>query len=231
MPKLPDHVQAERADRILDAAERVFSAKGFHGASIQAICSEAGISAGALYVYFASKEALIEGICERERRIFSDRFRAIAEAPDVLDGFGGIILSCLRDDPIEKRRIVLEIGAEAARNDKVAAIYNRFDAELTAMFRDLIERLASEGRIAPLLPPHELTEVLGAIGDGMLWRSVVHQDFDVKLLLPGILATVEALLRPNSRLLDARSITRQSELDETQRAGLAPGGTAKRLQS
>ena len=37
------------------------------------ICREAGVSPGALYVYFDSKEALIAGICERDRAEFAER--------------------------------------------------------------------------------------------------------------------------------------------------------------
>ena len=43
---------------MLDAAERVFSASGFHGASMDAIAAEAGISKPMVYNYFGSKEGI-----------------------------------------------------------------------------------------------------------------------------------------------------------------------------
>ena len=67
MPKLKPDVQRARSEHILDAAERCFVRAGFHRTSVHDICKEAGVSPGALYVYFDSKEALIAGISERDR--------------------------------------------------------------------------------------------------------------------------------------------------------------------
>ena len=58
---------ADTKTRILDAAESCFASSGFHSTTMQDICKAAGISAGALYVYFASKEALIAGLTARDR--------------------------------------------------------------------------------------------------------------------------------------------------------------------
>ena len=63
--------RAERRDqqiqRILEAAKTCFVRSGFQGASMQQICAEAGMSPGALYRYFPSKEAIVEAICEADR--------------------------------------------------------------------------------------------------------------------------------------------------------------------
>ena len=47
-----------RRAHVLDAARRVFAARGVEGASIREIAREAGYTAGALYSYFDSKEAI-----------------------------------------------------------------------------------------------------------------------------------------------------------------------------
>src|SRR3954447_15883797 len=60
-------LQSDRRAEILAAAQRCFVRAGFHGASMQDICAEAGMSPGNLYRYFPSKEALIAGIAERDR--------------------------------------------------------------------------------------------------------------------------------------------------------------------
>ena len=63
--------RAERRDqqtqRILEAATACFVRSGFQGASMQQICAEGGMSPGALYRYFPSKEAIVEAICEADR--------------------------------------------------------------------------------------------------------------------------------------------------------------------
>ena len=67
MPRLSETAQEERRARILDAAERCFVRAGFHRTTMQDICREAGVSPGALYIWFASKEALIAGWLKRQQ--------------------------------------------------------------------------------------------------------------------------------------------------------------------
>jgi TetR/AcrR family transcriptional regulator len=54
-----------RQNEILDAAAIVFANNGYHGANIPEICSQAGISVGALYKYFNNKEAVFIAILNR----------------------------------------------------------------------------------------------------------------------------------------------------------------------
>ncbi|NUS42730.1 MAG: TetR/AcrR family transcriptional regulator [Mycobacteriaceae bacterium] len=64
MPKVSEeHRQARRA-QILAAARRRFAANGFHMTSMDDVIAEAGLSAGALYRYFPSKNALILACAE-----------------------------------------------------------------------------------------------------------------------------------------------------------------------
>src|SRR3954449_6040071 len=83
--------RAERRDqqtqRIMEAAKTCFVRSGFQGASMQQICAEAGMSPGALYRYFPSKEAIIEAICEANRREDAKIFAAMLSAPDLAEGF------------------------------------------------------------------------------------------------------------------------------------------------
>jgi AcrR family transcriptional regulator len=61
---------------INDAALRVFSRSGYDGASMRMIASEAGISVGALYLHYRSKEELCSTVF---RRLFEEFRNAIAE--------------------------------------------------------------------------------------------------------------------------------------------------------
>ena len=64
MSPRPD-VREERRDQILDAASEVFSEKGFQKARIDDIVEKSGLSKGALYWYFKSKDDIVIGIFER----------------------------------------------------------------------------------------------------------------------------------------------------------------------
>jgi TetR/AcrR family transcriptional regulator, transcriptional repressor of aconitase len=62
MPKVSQEYRAERRAHILAAARRCFVRDGFHGTSMQDLVDEAGVSSGAVYRYFSSKDAVIEAI-------------------------------------------------------------------------------------------------------------------------------------------------------------------------
>ena len=63
MPKVTEeHIEARRR-QILDAALACFSRNGFHQTTINDICEEANLSAGAIYNYFDSKDSMIAECC------------------------------------------------------------------------------------------------------------------------------------------------------------------------
>ena len=75
-----DERQAATRHRLLAAAARVFAAKGFHGAAVSLIASEAGHTTGALYANFESKERLFLEMIDRQ----------LARQADELETIGGI---------------------------------------------------------------------------------------------------------------------------------------------
>jgi AcrR family transcriptional regulator len=58
-------LEQQRKKQILDAAERVFSERGFDKARMDDIVQESGLSKGALYWYYKSKDALIRALLDR----------------------------------------------------------------------------------------------------------------------------------------------------------------------
>ena len=64
MPRVTAAHEQEVRDRIIAAAVRVFSEKGYHSSTIADVCRESGLSVGAIYTYFASKEALFLQNCD-----------------------------------------------------------------------------------------------------------------------------------------------------------------------
>lgn len=55
----------ERKEEILDAAEKLFAAKGFDNTSTGDILDAVGIARGTLYYHFRSKEEILDGVIQR----------------------------------------------------------------------------------------------------------------------------------------------------------------------
>jgi len=134
--------QAQRG-RILDAAQRCFIAHGFHAASISQIASEAGISQGLMYRYFANKRAMILALIERQLEADQQSIGLAAPSMDMVDGLllayghwargeslGG------HDTAIASVALYAEITAEAQRDAVVAEVLRRHDRQTTAAVRE-----------------------------------------------------------------------------------------------
>jgi AcrR family transcriptional regulator len=70
-----------RRAEILEAAERIFVAEGYEGATIRKIADEVGVSSTALYMHFPDKSAILLEICERTIEVLLERNRDIAAKP------------------------------------------------------------------------------------------------------------------------------------------------------
>lgn len=196
MPKLDPGQQAARRDRLLDAAERCFARSGFHAATMAEIARAARVSAGAAYVYFGSKEDLIAGIAARDRDRLAAEFAAIAEAPDFADALEACARFHIIDQPAHKRRLWLELGAEATRNRVVARSHRGVDRVVQAAFRAALDRQIADGRIVPAMPLDTLVAVLRLLGDGLFHRRAVEPDADPEALLAAAMSLVRRILVP-----------------------------------
>ena len=67
LPAIPKDRIDENQLRIEEAALELFTRQGFHGTNIRDIAEKAGVSQGAIYMYYPSKEAIFEGLVRSYR--------------------------------------------------------------------------------------------------------------------------------------------------------------------
>ena len=169
---------------ILAAAQRCFVRSGFHGASMQDICAEAGMSPGNLYRYFPSKEALIAGIAERDRAEVAQEFASADLSRGFFAVLEGMAYHHFSERPDEQVKLCTEIMSEARRNPEIARISAAFDADVKKWLIDLMRAGAERGDIARDLDFDAVATMLMVIADGVWWRRALDPDFDAKALLP-----------------------------------------------
>src|SRR5262244_2463538 len=122
--------QSDRRAEILAAAQRCFVRSGFHGASMQDICAEAGMSPGNLYRSFPSKEALIAGIAERDRAEVGAHFARVDLAQGLFNVLEGMAHHYFTKYPMERVLLCTEVMSESRRNTEIARISSAFDADV-----------------------------------------------------------------------------------------------------
>lgn len=195
MRRANTQLKSDRRAEILDAAERCFVRSGFHQASMQEICAEAGMSPGNLYRYFPSKEAIIAGIAERDRVDVREQFRSVEAASDVFSALAALARYHLVKRSAQEVALCAEIMAESRRNPDIARIYEGVEREVKSLLKGLLERAAAQGEIAAGLDFDGLAVVLMALADGLAWRRAVEPGFDAEAVLPIILDMVRCALR------------------------------------
>ena len=157
----------DRPDELLDAALALFVAKGYAHTSVAEIARAAGLSKGAVYLYFPSKQAILEGLVRRA--VTPVATRALARA-DLAQGDMRQVLSMvlhaiaegLADpDTFAIPKIVIR---EAVVAPEIAEMYRRavFDAVLPAAI-GLIQAAIDSGQMRPVDPELTLRSVMGPV--------------------------------------------------------------------
>jgi AcrR family transcriptional regulator len=196
MPRVTQaHLDARLSD-IGDAAYRVFARRGFAVATMQEIASEAGVSAGTLYNYFDSKEAIIASVAGDVR----DRRRAELNALDVggdarmaLSRVGDAVFGQRLRDPAERYNFEMLVGlyAEAPRNPAIAKSLQATHAYVTERLTELWKGSREAGDIDAAIEPRALAQVMIALREGLVVQLVAGVDVDIDAYV----AAMVALLR------------------------------------
>ncbi len=137
---LPQRRAVETRARIIDAAARVFSRRGFGQATVQDIADEADISMGALYHHFSGKEELFRAIMDEHirRDMLEYEPRPSSSTREAIEHFVEFQLEHMAQEP-ELRGLSMELWAQATREEwaREAA------ADAFRVFRDVMTRLVT----------------------------------------------------------------------------------------
>jgi TetR/AcrR family transcriptional repressor of uid operon len=188
-------LQSDRRAEILAAAQRCFVRSGFHRASMQDICAEAGMSPGNLYRYFPSKEALIAGIAERDRAEVAQQFASADLSRGlfaVLEGMARHHFAVRADEQVA---LCTEIMAESRRDPEIARISAAFDADVKKWLLDLFRAGAERGDIPSDIDFEAVVTMLMIIADGVWWRRALDRDFDPASVLPIFMDIIRHMVR------------------------------------
>lgn len=145
-----DKTTAERRQRVIDVAISEFAARGYSATNINDIAKKAGVSIGAMYSYFASKEdlflavvntayTLLETVLSEERAKHSDIF-ALLEA----------MLAASREYALrypELNQIYLDLTTQGL-SQMASRLSNKLESITVNLYRDVIRQAKKQGQIA-----------------------------------------------------------------------------------
>jgi AcrR family transcriptional regulator len=200
-------------ERLLEAAARVYAQRGFGGATLDEVAAEAGLTKGAVYSHFGSKENLLLALLEEhlasqiaEQIALFDRERTTWERP--LAGTARWMAQ-LEEDP-DPFRLFVELWVYAQRDERLR---ERLAGGLAAL-RDTFARFAAQSAAdAGFEPPAHVNElfanVMLALGLGLPMIKLI----DPASVSSSLLGTVlSVLIRTTETDADAREVLADAAL-------------------
>jgi TetR/AcrR family transcriptional repressor of uid operon len=187
----------QRRLQILEAALRCFARDGFHSTSTARICSEAGISAGNLFHYFESKDAIIEAIVAEEVRTRSELFSRLQHEADVVESLVIMFRTMMSlTSDASYSRISMEVFAEALRNPRIAEILAADSRALKHEVLALLEKGRTSGQIDGTLDLDKVAVWIMALVDGAAARAALDDSFRADDQIQIFRILISRFLRP-----------------------------------
>ncbi len=178
MPRVTQaHLDARRR-QIVDAARARFATHGFARTSMTDLVEASGLSIGAIYRYFESKDQIVAAICEQTSQALPTELTAAS-----VRAFLDHIRAKAREE--DHARLVAQIYAEAAVSPPLAALVRRQVEDLRA-------------GIAALLPDHEpaeaeaVAEAFVTLCHGYGQQLAVRGDLDPAPYAAALLAIIDS---------------------------------------
>jgi AcrR family transcriptional regulator len=184
MPKVTEEYLDTRKQQIIDAAYRCFSRKGLHQTTMRDIYAESGLSAGAVYRYFKSKEDIIEASFRFDYQRSLPAFeRAAEEKADPLESIQRLVEFFFTG--VESAAETGALGAniqgwgEAMVNPCLRAPLQSFLDDFRGLVEKLVERGITAGKVDPGVDATAAAELILSTFLGLYLQKAMDADLAV----------------------------------------------------
>jgi AcrR family transcriptional regulator len=160
-----DETEDAIRDRLLSATARVFAQHGYEGTRILDIVREAGLSTGAVYGRFRSKNDLLRAaIVEQAGDVAHLGERGMTRVADLIARMGQATTGELSD----REAVRLEAFVASRREPEIAQAIAEASSALRASMQPLVEAAALDGTVATDIDPEAVVFFVRTVGLGLL---------------------------------------------------------------
>jgi TetR/AcrR family transcriptional regulator, transcriptional repressor of aconitase len=198
MPKVTEEHRVARRHEIARAALRLFARKGFQATSMSDIIAESGLSAGAIYGHYKSKDELIQtAISELLDLPLAGVDEAKHSTPMQAPGaLVGVFLSRL-EAGVGDLGILVQVWAQAAVDDAMREPTDRIGDRLRGVFEDYLRewymREAGANATDADQGAREFAPLYVGMLQGFILQHTIFESFDEHAYLAGAAALLPAL--------------------------------------
>ena len=183
-PKVSEQYLEDRRNQILNAAVTTFSRNGFHQTTIEEIRLEAGLSRGAVYHYFKTKEDIIDAIRGRSARQAEAIVISSAEADDaesvLLDLINSTVSVMVSPTSVDANRLAMFLWAESLVNARIMdGQLPAFKPYLSAL-AESISKAQADGKVDPGLEPQATARLIAGALMGLQLQLSWEPEIDLE---------------------------------------------------
>jgi AcrR family transcriptional regulator len=160
----------ESRARIIAAAQRIFSTRGYSDATNADIAREAGMTSGAIYHYYDSKKDLFEAAAAHNWERITEQFREVGASDTTVGTLEGLLTKSTEIAFVHPdiSRFAVTVATETERHEELREIGKTYRARREKMLSDLVKS-AIENREIDMrgLKQKDVVALLMAITDGL----------------------------------------------------------------
>jgi AcrR family transcriptional regulator len=199
---------ARRRGEILEAAKACFAREGFHATSMRDIYRECGLSPGAVYNHFASKDEIVRSLGEERLREAQAQREALELIDDPVEALR-LLAAGTREQLRRKEDLLLDLqlAGEGLRNESIAEVSRQtFDATLETVV-GLIGRAQRTGHLDPDADAEALARVLIGVFQGVVMQTAIGAPPDRERHIQALRTLLAPVLSADARERLSRSPT------------------------
>lgn len=161
MPKISEEQRERRREEILAAARRCFATHGYEGATVVRLERESGLSRGAIFNYFPSKDEIFLTLAERD----ADRLgRLWAD-----EGLDAVVRAFVEEDPAWLGAY-LEVGRRLRTDPAFHERWEQRAPEAEERIKARLQAARDAGEIRDDIPLQSVGRFVGIVLDGLALR-------------------------------------------------------------
>ncbi|MFF0343926.1 TetR/AcrR family transcriptional regulator [Kribbella sp. NPDC004875] len=197
MPKVTEEHRLARRAQIVAAGRACVIEQGFHKTTMADVIRESGLSAGAVYGYFKSKEEIVGAIAEDALGTIHQLFDKLLATEEPLTPLAALeatiehVVEIAQAPGGDVTRVAVQAWAEALRNDSIRDVARGKYCQLRDHFVDIARRAQADGTVDPDVPAEYVAQVMFGMVPGFVLQRLMIGDVSPATYRAGL----RALLR------------------------------------
>ena len=175
MPKVIPEYKEVAKSKIIEAAAKIFAEKGYHEATMDDVAQEIGVSKGALYSYFKSKEDLLREISLQSHQTLRDILNSTCGSHDLTEALENVFTK-ITEKYIGNLHANFEIVALAAHDPKMKKIIRKDYQRDIETVESFIEEKIKLGIMRTDVSARVLAELFTSLYTGTMAKLILGFD-------------------------------------------------------